>query len=77
MKRCFFQAEGARKIRYGTEMVNHTHLRQRLIKEVTQLESRIDILERAQEQKHHATLRNYREMILERLKILQDLFTIH
>lgn len=68
---------GARKIRVGGQMLHHAHLRQRLLKEISELEARMDALERSQDFKHEATLNNYREMIVERLQILQDIFTDH
>jgi hypothetical protein len=66
---------GAPKIRFGTQLLHQSHLRQRLMKEISELEARMDVLERSQDQKHAATLDSYRNMILERLDILSNLLT--
>jgi hypothetical protein len=64
---------GASKIRFGTQLLHQSHLRQRLMKEISELEARMDVLERSQDKKHNATLDSYRNMMLERLEILRDL----
>lgn len=66
---------GASKIRFGSQLLYQSGLRQRLINEISELESRMTMLDRSQEQKHNAIRDNYRNMILERLDILRDLLT--
>jgi hypothetical protein len=66
---------GARRIRFGTQLLHQSNLRQRLIKEISELELRMATLERSQDQKHNTMLDNYRNMMLERIDILRDLLT--
>ena len=66
---------GARRIRFGAQLLPQSRLRQQLMKEISELELRMNTLERSQNQKHPTMLGNYRNMILERLEILRDLLT--
>jgi hypothetical protein len=74
MSNGFSLAEGgARKVRFGSQLLHQSNLRQRLMKEISELESRMDTLERSHDQKHSSMLDNYRNMMLERINILRDL----
>lgn len=63
----------ARRIRFGTQLLPPSHLRQRLMEEIAELETRMENLARSRDQTHINMLDNYRNMMLERLEILRNI----